>query len=136
MPDYINGEIFMKRERNLKMSLKERDFDVLTSREGELHLMLTGDGESLFLFYLLMPFRDVFELQKKSVWKLRKLATRMNAKPFLATFIPDISTWFFLPLSVLEEKDNFNFILKIRKSRPNGFYLHNLISEELQQRLL
>jgi len=132
---YIKSEAFLKRQDDLRRSLMQESFDVLTIRERELQLMLAGDGETVFLFMVLLPYMEIFDLPKAYIWKLRRLATRFRARPFLATMIPDVRIWFFVPLTALRD-DGSCFVLDMESCRQKGFYLHNLISEELQQRLV
>jgi len=132
---YVNSEAFLKRQDDLRRSLMQENFDVLSIRERELYLMLAGDGETVFIFLVLLPYMDVFELPKAYIWKLRRLATRFRARPFVTTMIPEVRNWFFVPLTALRD-DGSCFVLEMESCRHKGFYLHRLISEELQQRLV
>src|SRR5690606_6101397 len=82
---YVSSEAFLKRQDDLRRSLMQENFDVLSIRERELYLMLAGDGETVFIFLVLLPYMDVFELPKAYIWKLRRLATRFRARPFVTT---------------------------------------------------
>jgi len=132
---YVSSEAFLKRQDDLRRSLMQENFDVLSIRERELYLMLAGDGETVFIFLVLLPYMDVFELPKAYIWKLRRLATRFRARPFVTTMIPEVRNWFFVPLTALRD-DGSCFVLDVEACRHKGFYLHRLISEELQQRLV
>lgn len=135
LSEYVNSEAFLNRQNDLKRSLMQENFDVLSIREREMHLMLAGDGETVFLFMVLLPYMEVFELPKAYIWKLRRLATRFRARPFVTTLIPEVRHWFFVPLTALRD-DGSSFVLDVESCRHRGFYLQRLISEELQQRLM
>jgi len=135
LDSYVNSEIFLKRQDGLKRSLMQENFDVLSIRDRELHFMLAGDGETVFLFMVLLPYMDVFELPKAYIWKLRRLATRFRARPFVTTVIPEGQSWLFVPLTALRDREQY-FVLDVDSCRHKGFSLDRLISEELQQRLM
>jgi len=116
----------------IKNELKEYDFEMKLLRDAELDIAIAGDGEAVYLFLLLLPYKEKFKILKRHIWKLKTVAYKLKAKPYLVTY--NIMTTVY-PLHALEDAGENVFVLDTEKSKGLMFSFDTIVSEQLQQRL-
>jgi len=97
--------------------------------------LIAGDGETVFILRVKATGKKRIELFKKHVWDLKRFSVKLKAKPILALKYEGHSPWIFAHLSALED-DGGRFAIGLEEARLKGFKINELISNELQQRLV
>ena len=115
----------------IKNELKEYDFETRLIRDAESYIAIAGDGEAVYLLYLLLPYQEKFKIHKRLIWKFKTLAYKLKAQPYLVTY--DIIAAFY-PLHALEDSGK-HFILDLEKAQGLMFSFSTIVSEQLQERL-
>lgn len=115
----------------IKNELKEYDFEMKLLKDAESYLAIAGDGEALYIFMILLPYKEEFKILKRHIWRFKTLAYKFKAKPYLVTY--NIMTTIY-PLHALEDAGK-HFILDTEKSKGLMFSFDTIVSEQLQERL-
>jgi Holliday junction resolvase len=115
----------------IKNELKEYDFKMKLIRDAESYIAIAGDGEAVYLLYLLLPYQEKFKILKRRIWKFKTLAYKFKARPYLVTY--NVMTTVY-PLHALEDAGKY-FVLDTEKSKGLMFSFDTIVSEQLQQRL-
>jgi Holliday junction resolvase len=114
----------------IKNELKEYDFEMRTLKD-EVDIAIAGDGETTYLFIMLLPYRKKFSIRKRYIWKFKTLAYKFKAKPYILTY--NVMTTIY-PLHALNDAGD-HFELDIEKAKGSMFSFGTIVSEELQERL-
>lgn len=127
----------IKHEQELVKKFKDNGFVAcrLPSSSARSPDVLAGDGESIFVIEVKTTHNSMIKVRKQQVYTLRSFAFNLNAKPFLALKFLNRSSWLFVDPRFLKNNEKVCSI-DYNTAALNGFSFQELLSNELQMRLI
>lgn len=127
----------IKHEQELVKTFKDNDFAAcrLPSSSARSPDILAGDGESVFVIEVKTTHSSMIKIRKQQIFTLKNFAYNFKAKPYLALKFLNRSSWLFVDPRFLKINEKVCSI-DYNTAELNGCGIHELISNELQMRLV